>query len=94
MDNSRAMDSADEVLHTFLVEHYWPDATAKPSGRSWPGRSRGGGPGPIRAALRLLHSTFVPEQESALCVFSSSGPGLVEEAYQRAGIGFERILTC
>ena len=45
------------------------------------------------APLRFLHSTFVPEQESALCVFSSAGPGLVEQVYRRAGIGFEQLLN-
>lgn len=45
------------------------------------------------APLRFLHSTFVPEEESALCVFSSAVPGLVEQAYRQAGVSFERILS-
>jgi hypothetical protein len=88
------MGSGDGGPHAFLVEHYWPDAT--------PGTFRAiaervrtavddiAGSG---APLRLLHSTFVPEDGSAFCVFASSEQDLVEEAYRRAGVSFERILS-
>jgi hypothetical protein len=45
------------------------------------------------AAVQFLHSTFVPEDESGMCVFSSSARALVEEIYRRAGVNFERILN-
>jgi hypothetical protein len=93
MDSPRTTATGNEGPPTFLVEHYWPDATPD-AFRAIVAR--------VRAAvddmagsglpLRFLRSTFVPEQESALCVFSSSGPRLVEQAYLRAGIGFERIV--
>ena len=76
------------------MEHYWPDATPD-TFRAIAERVRvavdemaGAG-----AAVQLLHSTFVPEEESALCVFLSSAPALVEEVYRRAGVNFERILS-
>ena len=88
------MDSGDGGPPTFLVEHYWPDATSE-TFRAIAERVRAAvddmaGSG---AEVRLLHSTFVPEEESALCVFASSGQALVEEAYRRAGVSFERVLS-
>jgi len=44
-------------------------------------------------AVQFLHSTFVPEEESALCVFLSSTQAQVEDVYRRAGVNFERILS-
>jgi hypothetical protein len=35
---------------------------------------------------------LVPVDENAFCVFSAASPTLVEEAYDRAGIRFERIV--
>ncbi len=88
------MDSADGRCQGFLVEHYWPDATPD-TFRAMAERVRvavddvaGAG-----ADVRLLHSTFVPEEESALFVFSSSTQALVEEVYRRAGVDFERIVS-
>jgi hypothetical protein len=88
------MDRGDDGPHAFLVEHYWPDATPD-AFRAMAERVRvavddmaGSG-----AVVQFLHSTFVPEEESALCVFSSSAQALVEEVYRRAGVNFERILS-
>jgi hypothetical protein len=78
----------------FLVEHYWPAATpntfviATARLRAAVEQLASAG-----AAVHLLHATFVPEEGSAFCVFSCSSPGLVEEAYKRAGIAFERMLN-
>jgi hypothetical protein len=40
----------------------------------------------------FLHSTLVPEDEAAFCVFEATTPELVARAYDRAGVRFERIL--
>ncbi|HEY6963035.1 MAG TPA: nickel-binding protein [Gaiellaceae bacterium] len=78
---------------TYLVEHYWPGIT--------PGRFRdaadrvragaeelaAGG-----AAIAFLHSTMVPGDESAFCVFDAESAQLVVDAYRRAGVRFERIV--
>jgi hypothetical protein len=77
---------------TFLVEHYWPGVTVdlfgsaaaelRSSTETMAGEHR---------AIRFLHSTLVPEDEAAFCVFEAESQALVEEAYARAGVGFERI---
>ena len=94
MENCRSVDSSQRQGAVFLVEHYWPDATAgtfvSVSDRLNAAVNDMAGSG---ATLRLLHATFVPEEECAMCVFASTGPELVEEAYRRAGVGFERILS-
>jgi hypothetical protein len=82
-----------EPTTTFLVEHYWPGVTA--SGFSAAAESLREASEAIAAAggaLRYLHSTLVPEDEAAFCVFDASSRLLVEEAYARAGVRFERIL--
>ena len=78
---------------TFLVEHYWPGVTE--SGFSAAAESLRRSAEAIAAAggaLRYLHSTLVPEDEAAFCVFHAASRSLVEEAYARAGVRFERIL--
>lgn len=78
---------------TFLVEHYWPGVTesgfaaAAESLRAASEEIAAGG-----ADLRYLHSTLVPEDEAAFCVFHASSRALVEQVYARAGVRFERIL--
>jgi hypothetical protein len=73
----------------YLVEHYWPGVTedgfkhaaalVRASTESLEG-------------IRFLHSTLVPEDEAAFCVFAASSSALVAEAYRLAGVSFERIL--
>jgi hypothetical protein len=79
---------------TFLAEHYWPDATAD-TFRGAVERLRASVDEMARTGdpIRFLHSTFVPEEQSAFCVFSAPTIALVEETYRRAGIAFERVLT-
>jgi hypothetical protein len=94
MDRSGAIDRGSGGPHAFLVEHYWPDATPD-TFRAIAERVRAAvddmaGSG---APVLFLHSTFVPEEESALCVFLSSTQAVVEEVYRRAGVNFERILS-
>lgn len=78
---------------TFLVEHYWPGVTAD-SFRAAAARVRASAAelAGTDGDIRFLHSTLVPEDEAAFCVFAASSPDVVVEAYTRAGIPFERIL--
>jgi hypothetical protein len=88
VENERA-----EPTTSFLVEHYWPGVTE--SGFSAAAESLRVASEAIAAegsALRYLHSTLVPEDEAAFCVFEAASRSLVEQAYARAGVRFERIL--
>jgi hypothetical protein len=90
MDNAHIDPSGTT---TFLVEHYWPGVTE--SGFSAAAESLRTASEAIAAAggtLRYLHSTLVPEDEAAFCVFRASSRALVEQAYARAGVRYERIL--
>jgi hypothetical protein len=89
-----AMGGYEETPQAFLVEHYWPEATPD-AFQAMTARVRAAvddmaGSG---APLRFLHSTFVPAEGSALCVFSSPLPALVQEAYRRAGVSFDRVVA-
>jgi uncharacterized protein DUF4242 len=78
---------------TFVVEHYWPGVTAD-AFRAAADRVRAATEEMTLAAapIHFLHSTLVPGDENAFCVFSASSAALVEEAYRRAGVPFERIV--
>jgi hypothetical protein len=78
---------------TFLVEHYWPGVTE--DGFASAAASLRVAADAIAADggfLRYLHSTLVPEDEAAFCVFEAESRAVVEQAYARAGVVFERIL--
>ena len=84
---------ANATRRTFLVEHYWPGVTAaqfraaaERVRRSAEQLAAGG------SDIVFLHSTLVPEDESAFCVFSAASAELVADAYRRAGVALERIL--
>jgi hypothetical protein len=87
------MKSAGAGAPAVVVEHYWPRGTSAAFARA---------AAQLQAAVdevahaggvvRLLHATFVPDEGSAFCVFSCSSPELVEEAYRRAALPFDRIL--
>jgi hypothetical protein len=74
----------------FLVEHYWPGVTAEAFKHA---------ADLVRASaetlegIRFLHSTLVPEDEAAFCVFAAASPNVVAEAYRLAGVPYERILN-
>ena len=78
---------------TFLVEHYWPGVTAADFAAA---------AGQVRAtaarveaegrSIRYLHSTLIPEDESAFCVLEADDAALIAETYERAGVRFERIV--
>ena len=78
---------------TFLVEHYWPGVTegdfaaaAKSVRAATEALTSEGRP------IHYLHSTLVLEDEAAFCVFEADSRSLVEEAYARAGVRYERIV--
>lgn len=87
------MAEAKSSWNTFLVEHYWPGVTESEFGaaaervRSSADELAGEG-----KPVRYLHSTLVPEDEAAFCVLAAESRALVEEAYARAGVTFERVL--
>jgi hypothetical protein len=74
---------------TYLVEHYRPDLTID-AFRGTTHRVREAVAG--MTEISFLHSTLIPEDETAFCVFRAESAALVEEAYRRAGVGFERIV--
>ena len=83
---------AHEGLHTYLVEHYRPSATA--AGLELEASrvrdaldqlEREGQP------LRFRHSTVVAADESFLCVIEAASEAVVRMAYDRARVTFERI---
>ena len=79
--------------HTLLVEHYWPGVTAGEfQVAAERVRTSAEAMATADARIRFLHATFVPEDEAAFCVLSAESPELVEEAYRRAGVEFERIV--
>lgn len=81
-----------EARETFLVEHYRPGKTADELG-AWAGlvRDTTGEMEREGKPVRYLRATIVPTDESLLCVFEAASEQLVREAYDRAGIPFERI---
>jgi hypothetical protein len=80
-------------MKTYLVEHYWPGVTeSRFSAAAESLRLAAGAIAADGGSLRYLHSTLVPEDEAAFCVFEAASRSLVELAYARAGVRFERIL--
>lgn len=81
------------AISTYLVEHYWPGVTR---GDFEAAAER------VRAAaaeleregrrVRYLHSTFVPDDEAAFCVFEAESQKEVGEVYARASVVYERLL--
>lgn len=80
-------------METYVVEHYWPGATAEEFERA-AGRVRAsaGEMACDGTGIRFLHSTFVPGDEAAYCVLAAASAGLVAEAFRRADVSYERIL--
>jgi hypothetical protein len=78
---------------TFLVEHYWPGITAdRFQIAAERVRKSAGLLADEGVCIRFLHSTLVPEDEAAFCVFAADSQAAVEEAYTRAGVPYERVL--
>lgn len=85
------MEAAEQK--TFLVEHYWPGVTAEKF-RAAADHVRSSAEAMARegACIRFLHSTLVPEDEAAFCVFDAASVALIEDAYARAAVRFERVV--
>jgi Protein of unknown function (DUF4242) len=78
---------------TFLVEHYWPGITRdRFEAAAQRVRETAGALALTGVRIRFLHSTLVPDDEAAFCVFDAESPAVVEEAYALAGIPYERVL--
>ncbi len=85
-------DGTGDLRETFLVEQYRPglavDAllgTARDVRESASRLEQEG------KAVRFLRSTVVPGDESLLCLLEAASEELVREAYETAGIAFDRI---
>jgi hypothetical protein len=78
---------------SYLVEHYWPGVTVE-AFRGATERVRAAAAAMARegAYIRFLHSTMVPADEAAFCAFDATSAELVEQAYARAGVRFERLV--
>ena len=48
--------------------------------------------GTQRSSVRYLASTFVPDDETCLCLFEACTAGSVATANERAGLPFDRIV--
>jgi hypothetical protein len=78
---------------TFLVEHYWPGIT--PDGFEAAAervRESAAALASTGRRIRFLHSTLVPGDDAGFCVFDAESPAVVEQAYARAGVPYERVL--
>jgi hypothetical protein len=87
-----ASRTATDTHRTYLVENYYPDLGAENLQRvvsqirgAVADMSRDG------KAIRHVHATIVPADESVLCVIDAASEELVRDAYARAGIDFDRI---
>ncbi len=88
------MNPAADHRNTFVVEHYWP-GVALEQFRAAADRVRESAEDfrSTAAPIRFLHSTLVPDDEAAFCVFAAASRAVVEEVYRRAGVSFERIIA-
>jgi len=83
-----------ERASTYLVEHYWPGINVEIF-RSATERVRTTAESMARdgVPIRFRHSTLVPKDEAAFCVFDAESAELIKELYARAGVRFERIVA-
>ena len=92
---SRALGTAGvPEAKTYLVEHYWPGITAE-TFRSATAQVRATARAMARdgTPIRYLHSTMIPADEAAFCVFDAASMELIEQLYARAGVRFDRIVA-
>src|SRR6188508_188627 len=82
----------DGARETFLVEQYRPGAAVEGLlGTARDVRESAGELERQGKAVRFLRSTVVPGDEALLCLLEAASEELVREAYERAGIAFDRI---
>lgn len=83
--------ATSEPHPTFVVERYWPDSSPAEFERVTTRLSgtivRSGIEG-----LMLVHSTYVPTDETAQWVVRAPSAGAVEALFATAGVTFERLL--
>jgi Protein of unknown function (DUF4242) len=77
----------------FLVEHYWPGITAESFEAACERVRRSAdeiaGAG---VSIRFVHSTLISEEETAFCLFAAESAAVVEDAYTRAAVPFDRVV--
>ncbi|HMI22068.1 MAG TPA: nickel-binding protein [Gaiellaceae bacterium] len=81
-----------EQATSYLVEHYQPGTSVR-NLSTWADRLRAAAAEMAHEgeAIRLVHATIVPADESLLCLFEADSEARVRNVYGRAGLGFERI---
>jgi hypothetical protein len=84
--------TAGDAPDSFFVEHFCPGVRAYELRRA-AARVRAAAAAMAKEgkALRCVSSTVIPNDESLLCLFEAPREELVREAYERAGVRFERI---
>ena len=85
-------ETGSEAWDTYLVEHYGPGSSAETLRRCARDVRRATAEMTRRGqSVRYLHSTIVPGDEAFMTTFEASSAALVREAYEHAGVSFERI---
>jgi hypothetical protein len=82
----------ERSTRTFLAERYMPGldrATARRAGREFAAQLAAAGSG---ANESTTSCTFVPAEESVLCVVRAASVEIVADAGRRAGLAFDRIV--
>lgn len=83
----------DDASSLYLVERYLPGVTREDvvaaAARAEDAARRMSSEGTV---VRYVGSTFVPEDESCLCLFDGPSAEAVAEANRRAGFAFERVV--
>jgi hypothetical protein len=82
-----------QPVATFLVERYWPGVTLE-AFTAAAGRLRDSVDRLRRegAAIRTVAATLVPSDEAAYWIVDATSIDLIETAWERAGMGVERIV--
>lgn len=85
-------DAGNESWDTYVVEHYGPGASAETLRRT-AGNVRRTAAEMARQgkSVRYDRSTIVPADEAFITTFDATSEEFVREAYERAGVTFERI---
>lgn len=81
------------TAQSFLVEHYRPGITPD-AFRNAKARMRASAAAMRRdgSAIRCVHATLVPEDETMLSVIDAASSELVEQLFARAGVRVDRIV--
>ncbi len=86
------MHGDGQAAGTYLVERYCPGVTRESLFQALSGVSRAAAEMQQSGkAVRLIRSTFFPEDEAVFCMFEADTPEAVREVNERAGFDFDRI---